>query len=317
MARSTTMESSSTWVVIAALAGNAAVAVIKFFAAFLSGSAALMSEGIHSLVDTADQGLLLYGLRRARKPADEAFPFGYGKEVYFWSFVVATQLFSIGALASIYEGVLHILHQSAIEDATLGYIVLGLAFVFEASSWSFAVFNFSRSKGRRSYVEAIRVAKDPTVFVVLFEDSAALLGIVIAFLGIFLSRKTGIPWFDGVASILIGVILGVTAILLAREVKGLLIGESANRPVVKGIRELAASFPEIRAVNEALTMHVGPNFILVNLSVAFAEQLNAGEVASAAAHLDVAIKERYPRVKRVFIEAKTAFLARSVRTRTE
>ncbi|HET6725266.1 MAG TPA: cation diffusion facilitator family transporter [Gammaproteobacteria bacterium] len=305
------MESSSRLVVFAALSGNAIIAVIKFIAALLTGSAAMFSEGIHSVVDTANQGLLLYGMHRAKRPADEEFPFGYGKEVYFWSFVVAIQLFGIGAIFSIYEGVQHIIHGVAIEDPVASYIVLGLALVFEGSSWGFALFNFSHEKGRRSYMEAIRIGKDPTMFIVLFEDTAAILGIVVAFLGVFLTVQTGNEWFDGIGSILIGVILGVTAALLGREVKGLLIGESANRPVVRGIRELALSFAEIRAINETLTMHVGPDFILVNVSVAFKDDLNAVQIADAVARLDMEIKARFPHVKRIFIEAEAGFLPTS------
>ncbi|HET7308092.1 MAG TPA: cation diffusion facilitator family transporter [Gammaproteobacteria bacterium] len=301
------MEGSSRLVVLAALSGNAVIAVIKFIAALLSGSAGMFSEGIHSTVDTINQALLLYGMHRAKRPADEDFPFGYGKEVYFWSFVVAVQLFGIGAVFSVYDGVQHIVRGSPLEDARVSYIVLGLALVFEGSSWGFAVYNFSKEKGRRSYFEAIRRGKDPTMFMVIFEDTAAILGIAVAFLGVFLTMHTGDEVFDGIASILIGVILGVTAALLGREVKGLLIGESANRPVVRGIRELALSFPEIEAIHETLTMHVGPNFILVNISVAFKDDINAHQVADAAARLDSEIKARFRHVKRVFIEAETGF----------
>ncbi|MGH8274922.1 MAG: cation diffusion facilitator family transporter [Gammaproteobacteria bacterium] len=303
------MENPSRPVVFAALAGNACVAVVKFIAAYFSGSAGLLSEGIHSVVDTGNEALLLYGLHRSKRPPDEDFPFGYGKEIYFWSFVVAFMLFMVGAVFSIFEGAKHILHQAPVEDVLVSYVALGIAFLFEGSSWTFAVFSFSRLKGRRSYIQAIRYGKDPTTFLVLFEDSAAILGIVTAFLGIYLSKLTGIVYFDGIASILIGLILGVTAALLGREVKGLLIGESANRPVVRAIRELVASFPQVRAVNEVLTMHVGPDFILVNISVAFADNLSAAEVADVVARLDQTIKRRDPRVKKVFIEAETAFLS--------
>lgn len=302
------MESSSRLVVFAALTGNAIIAVIKFIAALLTGSAGMFSEGIHSVVDTANQGLLLYGMHRAKRPPDEEFPFGYGKEVYFWSFVVAIQLFGIGAVFSIYEGVQHIIYKPEIDDVRVSYIVLGLALLFEGSTWGFAVFNFAKEKGRRTYLEAVRRGKDPTMFMVLFEDTAAISGIVVAFLGVFLTSRTGIGWFDGIASIVIGLILGVTAALLGREVKGLLIGESANRPVVRGIRELALSFPEIKAINETLTMHVGPDFILVNISVAFKNDLRAIDVADAAARLDREIKQRFPHVKRVFIEAESGFM---------
>lgn len=302
------MESSSRLVVFAALSGNAIIAVIKFIAALLTGSAAMFSEGIHSVVDTANQGLLLYGMHRAKRPADEEFPFGYGKEVYFWSFVVAIQLFGLGAVFSVYEGVHHILAATPLEDPHVSYIVLGLSLVFEGSSWGFALHNFAEYKGRRSYLQAIRRGKDPTMFMVLFEDSAAILGVLIAFLGVFLSAWSGNGWFDGAASIAIGVVLGVTAVLLGREVKGLLIGESANRPIVDGIRALALSLPEIDAINETLTMHVGPEFILVNISVAFRNELNAGQIAAAVARLDRQIKERFPNVKRVFIEVESGFV---------
>lgn len=302
------MPESSKPVVIAALVGNLAIAVIKFIAAMMSGSAGLFSEGIHSLVDTGNEWLLLYGLHRARRPPDEEFPFGYGKEVYFWSFVVAIQLFGIGAVFSIYDGVMHIINRESLGSARVVYIVLGLALVFEGSSWSFALFKFSRQKGRRGYVQAVRRGKDPTNFMVLFEDSAAILGIFVAFAGVLLTELTGIRYFDGIASIIIGLILGVTATWLAYETKGLLIGESANRPVVRGIREMALSFDEIRALNEVLTMHVGPHFILVNISVAFKDEISAAQVADAAARLDKAIKDKFSHVKRVFIEAETAFL---------
>lgn len=303
------MEGSSKLVVIAALAGNAGVAVVKFVAAFFSGSAAMLSEGIHSAVDTTNEGLLLYGMHSAKRPPDENFPFGYGKEVYFWSLVVALQLFVLGAAFSIYEGVQHILHPETLKDAWISYIVLAIALAFEGTSWGFAVYNFSKRKGRHGYLEAVRLGKDPTIFMVLFEDSAAILGIAIAFLGVFLTQQTGIDYFDGSASIAIGLILGVTAILLAREVKGLLIGESANPPVVREIRDIALSFSQIHAINELLTMYVGPNFILVNISVAFKNDISAAEVADTAARLDRAIKQRFNHVKRIFIEAETGFLS--------
>lgn len=302
------MEGSSKLVVIAALAGNAGVAIAKFIAAFFSGSAAMLSEAIHSTVDTANQGLLLYGMHRAKRPPDEEFPFGYGKEIYFWSLVVALQLFVLGAAFSIYEGVQHILHPEALKDAWISYIVLAIALVFEGASWGFALYGFNKHRGHLGYIEAVRRGKDPTIFLVLFEDSAAILGIVLAFLGIFLTQQTGISYFDGSASIAVGLILGVTAILLAREVKGLLIGESANPPVVRKIREIALSFPQIHAINELLTMHIGPNFILVNISVVFKSDITAAEVADTSARLDYAIKQRFNHVKRVFIEAETGFL---------
>lgn len=298
------MAKGSTRVILAALIGNALIAVTKFAAALITGSSAMISEGIHSLVDTGNQILLLYGLRQARRPPDRRFPFGHGKEVYFWSFVVAILIFAVGAGISMYEGIQHLLHPTPIRNVYVNYLVLGLAMVFEGAAWYFAFVEFRRSKGSWGYLEAVQRGKDPTLFVVLFEDSAAMLGLLVAFLGVLLTDLTGIVYFDGAASVVIGVILGVTAVWLAHETKGLLIGESANRQVVDGIRALVTSFDEVHHVNEVLTMHMGPDFILLNLSVKFADGATALEIEAAAARIDRRIKDGYPEVKRVFVEAE-------------
>ncbi|MEE8078079.1 MAG: cation diffusion facilitator family transporter, partial [Pseudomonadales bacterium] len=230
------MASGSKKVIYAALAGNSLIALTKFIAASVTGSSAMLSEGIHSMVDTGNQVLLLHGLRRAQLPADRRFPFGHGKEVYFWSFVVAILIFAVGAGISIYEGIRHLINPSPITNPLLNYIVLGLAMIFEGAAWTFALIEFRKEKGRWGYLEAVQRGKDPTLFVVLFEDSAAMLGLVAAAAGIGLAQLTGIPYFDGSASILIGLILAATAIWLAYETQGLLIGESANEGVVDGIR---------------------------------------------------------------------------------
>ena len=296
--------SSSKIVIYAALGGNALIAVTKFVAAFLTGSSAMLSEGIHSVVDTGNQGLLLHGLRQARKPPDEDHPFGRGKEIYFWGFVVAISIFAVGAGLSFYEGVKHLLHPKPIERPMVNYIVLGLAMVFEGVAWLTAFKVFSRTKGRLGYFEAVHRAKDPSVFIVLFEDSAAMLGLVVAFLGIFLGQMTGILWFDGLASCVIGLILAVTAIWLAYETKSLLIGESAKREVVRGIRSLTAGQEHVTQVNEILTMHMGPDFVLVNLSVDFEDEATADQIEASVANLDRRIKAAYPEVKRVFVEGE-------------
>lgn len=302
---------ATTKVIIAALIGNGLIAITKFVAAAMTGSSAMLSEGIHSVVDTGNQVLLLYGLRQARKPPDERFPFGHGKEIYFWSFVVAILIFAVGAGVSLYEGVLHVLHPKEIQNPMINYVVLGLAMVFEGGAWYFAFKEFNVARGQRGYIEAVRRGKDPSIFVVLFEDSAAMLGLIVAFLGILLGQLTGILYFDGVASIVIGLILGSTALWLALETKGLLIGESASREVVDGIRERANQAPEIEFVNEVLTVHMGPEFVLVNISVDFMDAASANEVETAVARLDADIKKAYPDVKRVFIESESrrAFLA--------
>jgi cation diffusion facilitator family transporter len=292
-------------VIYAALAGNTLIAFTKFAAAAMTGSSAMLSEGIHSTVDTGNQLLLLLGLKRARKPADEFFPFGYGKEVYFWSFVVAILIFSVGAGVSIYEGIVHLRSPSEFHSPHINYIVLALAFIFEGVAWLIALREFGKSKGKRGYWEAITHGKDPALFIVLFEDTAALLGIVVAFFGVWLTALTANPLYDSVASICIGLILGGTAILLASETKGLLIGESANKEVVRGIRQIAQGLPEILRVNEVLTMHMGPRFVLANLSVEFRDEATAPDIERVVVRLDRLIKEEYPFVKRVFVEAET------------
>lgn len=296
--------SSSKIVIYAALVGNTLIAVTKFIAAFLTGSSAMLSEGIHSVVDTGNQGLLLHGLRQSRKPPDDDHPFGRGKEIYFWGFVVAISIFAAGAGLSLYEGVQHLLHPRPVERPMVSYIVLGLAMVFEGVAWLAALRIFSRTKGRLGYIEAVHRAKDPSVFIVLFEDSAAMLGLVIAFLGIFLGQLTGILWLDGLASCLIGLILAVTAVWLGYETKSLLIGERAKRHVVQGIRALASGQEHVVAVNEVLTLHMGPEFVLVNLSVNFEDAAIADQIEATVANLDRRIKAAYPEVKRVFIEGE-------------
>ncbi|MCA9728908.1 MAG: cation diffusion facilitator family transporter, partial [Candidatus Eisenbacteria bacterium] len=205
------MSAGSRKVIIAALLGNLAIAATKFVAAAISGSSAMLSEGIHSLVDTGNQVLLLHGLRKAARPANERFPFGHGKEIYFWSFVVAILIFAVGAGVSIFEGVHGLLDPHETDDPRINYVVLVFAAIFEGFAWMFALREFRQSKGKRSYLEAVRRGKDPSVFVVLFEDSAAMLGLAVAFAGVFLAQITGIPHFDAAASIVIGLILAATA----------------------------------------------------------------------------------------------------------
>jgi cation diffusion facilitator family transporter len=298
------MASGSKKVIFAALIGNTLISITKFFAAAMTGSSAMLSEGIHSLVDTGNQLLLLYGLKQAAKPADENFPFGYGKEVYFWSFVVAILIFALGGGISVYEGIQHLRHPIPITNPMVNYIVLGLAMVFEGAAWVFALREFNRVKGKWGYLEAISRAKDPSIFVVLFEDSAAMLGLVVAFTGVALAQWTGILYFDGIASVIIGLILIGTAIWLAYETKSLLIGERANIPTIQGIRRILDATEVIEHVNEVLTMHMGPDFILANISVVFRSSCNADEIETVVEGLDQKIKAQYPLIKRIFIEAE-------------
>jgi len=298
------MASGSKKVIYAALIGNSLVAITKFVAASITGSSAMFSEGIHSVVDTGNQVLLLFGLKQSQKPPDEHFPYGHGKEIYFWSFVVAILIFALGAGISIYEGIHHVLHRTPIESPLINYIVLGLAIIFEGGALYFAVKVFRQAKGTLGYLEAVRRGKEPSLFVVLFEDAAAMTGLLIALIGIALGQVTGMPVFDGIASILIGVLLGVTAVWLAYETKGLLIGESAGREVRQSIQRIAQEMEAVEHVNEVLTMHMGPEFILVNLSVDIKDDLLTGDVEKTIAALDRKIKSTFPEVKRVFVEAE-------------
>lgn len=264
----------------------------------------MMSEGIHSLVDTGNQILLLYGLKRAAKPPDKNFPFGYGKEIYFWSFVVAILIFAVGAGISIYEGIHHISHPEAMTSPYINYIVLTLAIIFEAGALYFAVVEFNKARGELGVYQAVRRGKDPSLFVVLFEDTAAMLGLVVALVGVTLAQVTGNPIWDGVASVAIGIILGFTAIWLAYETKSLLIGESAGESVTNKIKEIAGSKKGVNTVNEVLTLHMGPEFILANISIDFKDDLAAGDIEKIVQSTTDDIKAEFPFIKRVFVEAE-------------
>lgn len=298
------MASGSKKVIIAALIGNSLIAITKFVASFMTGSSAMMSEGIHSLVDTGNQGLLLYGLKRSAKPPDKNFPFGHGKEIYFWSFVVAILIFAVGAGVSIYEGAHHIAHPEEMTSPYINYIVLTLAIIFESGALYFAVVEFNKARGDLGVYQAVRRGKDPSLFVVLFEDTAAMLGLVVALVGVTLAQVTGNPVWDGIASVAIGVILGLTAIWLAYETKSLLIGESAGESVTNKIRDIASGKSGVNNVNEVLTLHMGPEFILVNISIDFDDDLAAGEIETIIQTATDDIKKEFPFIKRVFVEAE-------------
>ncbi len=296
---------SSMKVVIAALIGNGLIAITKFCAAFYTGSSAMFSEAVHSVVDTGNQALLIFGLKRSDRPADERHPFGYGKEVFFWAFVVAILLFAVGAGVSIYEGV-HRLHApEPVSSPVINYIVLGLAMIFEGGAWWVAYKEFNRIRGTRSWFRAVVEVKDPSILTVLMEDSAAMLGLMVAFVGIFLSDALDMPMLDGVASIVIGCILAGAAALLAYETKALLIGEAASPRVVSSVRSIAAAEQNIAHTNEILTMHVGPEDILVNLSVDFRDGVPSEAVEATISRMERQIKATHPRVTRVFIEVQS------------
>jgi len=299
------MAGSSKKVIYAALVGNAVIAVAKFVMSAITGSSAMFSEGIHSVVDTGNQVLLLYGLKQAKKPADEKYPFGHGKEVYFWSFVVALLIFAVGSGISIFKGLEHVSHPVEITNPILNYLVLGFAICIEGFVFYIAIKEFNKARGEQGLLEAIQRGKDPGMFVVLLEDAAAMAGLMVAMLGIALSQITGNYVFDGIASIIIGIILAAVAILLAVETKGLLIGESANSHVVNGIRDVLNRTRGVQKVNEVLTMHMGPDFILVNLSVEFSDHMNTDKMEILITQLDREIKTKHKHVKRIFIEAES------------
>lgn len=298
------MATGSKKVIYAALVGNSLISITKFAAAFYTGSSAMLSEGIHSLVDTGNQGLLLYGMKKAKKPADAKHPFGYGVELYFWAFVVAILIFAVGAGVSIYEGIQKVLHPHPVTNPMVNYVVLALAMVFESVAWFVALKEFTAIKGKRSYMQAVQQSKDPTLFTVLFEDSAAMLGLVAAFIGLAAAQILGLPWLDGAASIVIGVILGGTAIFLAYETKGLLLGEAASPELVREVGALVAATPDVDCLNELRTMHMGPEDVLLALSIDFKNDISVGQVEDAIYKLEITIKEQFPMVKRLFIEVQ-------------
>ena len=288
--------------IYAAIVGNALIAVTKFVAAAITGSSAMFSEGVHSLVDTGNGGLLLLGLSRAKQPADKEHPFGYGKEVYFWTLLVAMLIFAGGGMVSLYEGIEHIRHPTPAGEPTVAFIVLAFAFLFEGAAWTVAWREFRVSKGKATAWEAIRHGKDPTAFAVLLEDSAAMAGIVVAAVGIGLAHFLDMPVLDGVASAIIGLILGGVSVILARETKDLLIGEAAPDTLIEGVRAIAEEEDAITEVVRLLTMHVGPEDVLVNLDVRFKAGVDVVEVAAVVGRLEKRIKGQYERVRYLFIE---------------
>ena len=289
--------------IYAAIGANLAIAVTKFTAAAFTGSSAMISEGIHSLVDTGNGGLLLLGLKRSQKPADAEHPFGYGKELYFWTLIVAIMIFAVGGGISAYEGLLHILDPSPLESARWNYIVLGLAILFESYSFYVAFKAFQSAKGEKDLWQSIHTSKDPTTFTVLFEDAAALLGLIVAFIGIYLAHQWNNPYFDGSASIVIGVILATVAVLLAYESKGLLVGEGADPETLRQIRRVAECDPTVEHVNRVLTMYFGPHTVLLAMDLKFRDKLSAKEVEQTVDRLEDAIRKLHGDIKHIFIES--------------
>ena len=300
--------SGSRVAVIAAVIGNLIIAIIKFVAAALTGSSAMISEGIHSLVDTGNGGLLLHGMNRAKIPADEGHPFGHGKALYFWTLVVSVSIFGIGGGMSLYEGISHIRHvapEAIHSDPTANYIVLAIALVVEGWSFSVAIREFIKAKGSLGSWQYIREAKDPSTYTVVLEDSAAMLGLLIAFLGVFFGHLLKNPYLDGIASVVIGVLLMAVAFVLAFETKGLLLGEGVDAATLADIRTRVESDPSVDRAGDILTMYMGPYELLVNLGVAFKPGLTAEEMHESIRRIEKDLRGAYPECTRVYIEAES------------
>ncbi|MBZ9821051.1 cation diffusion facilitator family transporter [Mesorhizobium sp. CA4] len=294
--------SGSKRVIYAALAGNLAIALTKFAAAAFTGSSAMLSEGVHSLVDTGNGTLLLYGMHRAARPPDRTHPLGHGRELYFWSLIVALLVFALGAGVSFYEGVTHIMAPEPVVNAKVNYTVLGLSLLFEGSSWLVALKEFRQQKGRQGWIQAVRRSKDPGVYTVLFEDSAALLGLTVAFAGILSAELLGIPELDGVGSIGIAIILGATAVFLARESKGLLLGEPASPEVQRQVLEIAQADPAVQRANGIVSVHIGPEEIVAGLSIEFEDHLTAPEIEACVERLEARLQQEMPQISRLFVK---------------
>jgi len=293
-------------VVYAALAGNLAIALIKFMAAALTGSSAMLSEGVHSLVDTINEVLLLYGLNRAGKPPDLSHPFGHGRELYFWSFIVALLVFALGAGVSLYEGIAHLQNPEPMERPLVNYVVLAASFAAEVSSWWVALKEFRTAKGDQGYFDAFRASKDPSTFTVLFEDSAALLGLLIAAAGIAAAQALNMPRLDGVASIGISLVLAVSSMLLARETKELLIGEAAHPHMRESLLRIAGADADVRCANGVLTVQMGPSQVVAALSADFHDRLTTTQIEDCVNRIEAAVKHAHPEVTVLFVKPQTA-----------
>jgi cation diffusion facilitator family transporter len=291
--------------VIAAIAGNLLVAIIKFVAAGITGSSAMVAEGIHSLVDTGNGGLVLLGMKRAAAPADAGHPFGHGKALYFWTLIVAISIFGIGGGMSVYEGISALQHPSPLENPLPNYIVLAVAFLIEGWAFLTAMREFNKARGQMPALEFVRTSKDPSLFTVVFEDLAAMLGLIVAFLGILLGHLFNNPLFDGGASVVIGLILMSVAALLARESKGLLVGEGVEPKMLEEMRAMVAAAEAVERVGDIRTLYLGPNDLLVNLNVAFRAQVAGEGVHDAITRIEAALKGSYPEVRRVYVEVES------------
>lgn len=294
------MATGSKTAIIAAILGNVAIAITKVVAAFFTGSSAMLSEAIHSIVDTGNGGLMLYGIRNSRKPADEEHPFGHGRELYFWTLIVGVLVFGVGGGMSAYQGVTHILHPAVLEDLSWNYVVLALAAVFEGTTWYFGWKAFGAERRGQGIIKTIHTSKDPTSFSVLLEDSAALLGIAIAFIGIFLANQLKEPRLDGVASVTIGILLCCVATVMVYESKGLLIGEGVDRKTLQNLRAIIEADPDVAHVQHLHTIYQGPKTVTLVIELRFQDTISATDIRSAVVRLETTVRGRYSDIKHVF-----------------
>ncbi|HEX6630997.1 MAG TPA: cation diffusion facilitator family transporter [Gemmatimonadaceae bacterium] len=299
------MPEKSNVAIYASIGANVLIAATKFTAAAFSGSSAMVAEGVHSMVDSCDGALLLLGRHRSRRPPDERHPFGHGKELYFWSLIVALLFFAVGGGMSVYEGILHILHPEPIRDPTWSYVVLGVAALFDGTSFVIAVREMRRIYPGRHLPEIVREGKDPSVFTVVLEDSADLIGILIAFLGVFLGHRLRNPYIDGAASIGVGLVLAGVAVVLARQSRDLLIGERASDAVIRAVHEAARDEGAVCRVHRPLSMQLGPGDVLLAVDVEFTTKLSGPELASAIDRLERRVRELRPEVRHLYIEARS------------
>ena len=293
---------SSKIAVYSALFANLAIAVIKFIAAGITGSSAMVSEGIHSVVDTGNEVLLLVGIHKSNRPADAKRPFGYGKELYFWSFIVSLLIFAVGAGVSFYEGITHIQHPEIVKDPIWNYIVLGAALLFDGTSFIIALKQFNKERAGTPFWAAVKKSKDPTNFVVLFEDSADVLGLLVAFAGVWLGHYFQNAYFDGFASIVIGLILSAVSVVLARESYGLLMGETASPEVLQHILQMVSDDEDVIKANNPLSMFLGPEEIVLVLYVTFPNNLTTNTMSIAIKRIKKKINGKYPYFKRILLQ---------------
>jgi cation diffusion facilitator family transporter len=299
------MSDSNKIVVYAALAGNLAIALVKFVAAYITNSSAMLSEAIHSVVDTLNEILLLYGIKKSQQSPNAQHPFGYGRELYFWAFIVSLMVFALGAVVSIYQGVQHVRYPEEMLSPNLNYIVLGIAILCEGISWLVALKAFRKTKGQLGYFEAFRRSKDPTTFTVLFEDTAALCGLFIALIGIYLAHALKIPELDGVASIFIGIVLAISAILLARETKGLLLGESADPQLRDHLLLIAQEDDAVFSANGVLTEQMGADQVIASLNLEFEDHLTSDDIEACVNRIEAKIKQIHPEIMALFVKPQT------------